>query len=245
MVLCVCGERIQVPRSALGKTGLCPACGRVISITADAATPVRSQSVVAPMPAQGARPIPEGWGFGAHAAPSPAAEAKRRFAEAVDLYFSRRYAQALSIFQVLAEEYPDNDDIRTGRDMCMTALHSQPQAGLESSTAGVSSSDNGRASGRLRDQLALPAPGEPLSESLVEDTLKRVLFEKMVSGSSDEVQLKAAELAVQVFGFGRNSAAPSSTDGTANREVGSDSEAAPEQPTVSPFAPEAPSDAPL
>ena len=245
MVLCVCGERIQVPRSALGRTGLCPACGRVISITADAATPVRSQSVVAPVPAQGARPIPEGWGFGAHATPSPAAEAKRRFAEAVDLYFSRRYAQALSIFQVLAEEYPDNEDIRTGRDMCMPALHTRPQAGLEPQTADASPADNGHSAARLRDQLALPAPGEPVSETLVEETLKRVLLEKMVSGSSDEVQLRAAELVVQVFGFGKYAAGTSSDDGTAKRGLDSNSEDSPEQTTNTTFAPEAPSDAPL
>ena len=216
MVLCVCGERIQVPRSALGKTGLCPACGRVISITADAASPVRAQSMIASPPVQAGRPIAEAWGTGApRIGAGPAAEAKRRFAEAVDLYFSRRYAQALSIFQVLAEEFPDNEDIRTGRDMCITALHTQPQTGIDSHAVdgADASSDNGRAGARLRGQLALPAPGEPITEIMVEETLKRVLIEKMLSGSSDEVQLRAAELAVQVFGIGRQAGGKAAGDG--------------------------------
>ncbi|MBN2308734.1 MAG: hypothetical protein JXR94_07165, partial [Candidatus Hydrogenedentes bacterium] len=34
ILTCDCGERMKVPRSAVGKTGVCPSCGRRIAITA-------------------------------------------------------------------------------------------------------------------------------------------------------------------------------------------------------------------
>lgn len=204
MVLCICGERIQVPRSALGRTGLCPACGRVISITADSATAIKGPVPAKPAPVQNAAPLGgASWNSGNGRANTVPSDAKRRFAEAVDLYFSQRFAQALSIFESLAEEFPDNADIISGRQMCMTALRNRQQPALEhhpGSSANLPAPLDAR-TGEPPRRLAPPT--EPIPDSVVEDTLKHVLIEKMLNGSDDRVQLRAAELAIRVFGFGK------------------------------------------
>ncbi len=205
VVLCICGERIQVPRSALGKTGLCPACGRVINITAESATPLRGQPHVSQTAGRGPKPFQQSWG-GGNGAPPPS-DAKRRFAEAVDLYFSQQYAQALSLFQSLSLEFPDNPDVSTGRTMCMNALKNGPRATLEDRRSGerqlpAPDASHGDRKGTTRSGLPLPALDEPITATMAEDAMKRVLMEKMLNGSSDEVQLRAAELAMKVFGIG-------------------------------------------
>ena len=214
MVLCVCGERIQVPRSALGRSGLCPACGRVISITASSATPAKGPVPAKPASVQNASPFQStspfqggGSSFGASwnsgngsAAP---ADAKRRFAEAVDLYFSRRYAEALSIFETLAEEFPDNADISSGKSMCMAALQNRQQLALEHQqdrNANLPVPMDGRGTGPAP---RFSPPTETIPDNVVEDTLKHVLVEKMLNGTDDRIQLRAAELAIRVFGFGK------------------------------------------
>ncbi|GMV92723.1 MAG: hypothetical protein AMXMBFR82_25010 [Candidatus Hydrogenedentota bacterium] len=204
MVLCVCGERIQVPRSALGRTGLCPACGRVISITAESATTVKGPVPAKPAPVQNAEPFANAsWNSGNGRASAVPVEAKRRFAEAVDLYFSQRYAQALSIFESLAEDFPENTDIVSGRQMCMVALRNRQQMALEhqpGSSSNLPAPIDGRAGEPVR---RLAPPTESIPDSVVEDTLKHVLVEKMLNGADDRVQLRAAELAIRVFGFGK------------------------------------------
>ena len=52
VVTCECGQRMQVPRSAVGKTGLCPTCGQSITITNDNAT-----AAPPPSAARGSRPL--------------------------------------------------------------------------------------------------------------------------------------------------------------------------------------------
>jgi len=203
MVLCVCGERIQVPRSALGRTGLCPACGRVIAITAESATTVKGPVPARPASIQNAAPGGASWNAGNGSANAVPPEAKRRFAEAVDLYFSHRYAQALSIFESLAEDYPENSDIISGRQMCTAALRNRQPLALDhqsGSSTNLPVPIDGRAGEPVR---RLAPPTESIPDSVVEDTLKHVLVEKMLNGSDDRIQLRAAELAIRVFGFGK------------------------------------------
>ncbi len=226
MVLCVCGERIQVPRSALGRTGLCPACGRVISITADSATLAKGPTPAKPAAVQQAAPFGAAWNSGnGSAAP---AEAKRRFAEAVDLYFSQKYAQALTIFETLAEEFPDNSDIVSGREMCMAALRNRQQMALEHQPNTQNQLPvplDGAGANAIR---RLSPPTEPITEDVVEDTLKHVLVEKMLNGTDDRIQLRAAELAIRVFGFGKKK--PGENDGEEKDDAKDDSETeAPEE----------------
>lgn len=241
MVLCVCGERIQVPRSALGRTGLCPACGRVISITADSATPAKGPTPAKPAPVQQAAPFGASWNSGSgNAAPT---EAKRHFAEAVDLYFSQKYAQALTIFETLADEYPDNADIVSGREMCMAALRNRQQMALEhqpNTQNQLPAPLDGAGTNAIR---RLSPPSEPIPEDVVEDTLKHVLVEKMLNGKDDRIQLRAAELAIRVFGFGKKK--PGDVDGEEKTEdtkddaepeapEGEDPDAPPEEPAKEP-----------
>lgn len=199
MVLCVCGERIQVPRSALGKTGLCPACGRSIVITAESAMPMRSPAQPrtaptgsiwnGPSQAQTAPPLP---------APSAEDDEKRRFAEAVDLYFARRYSEALAIFNALGSKHPDNPDVQMGQSICLNALRSAPPLGLEyHGAAGQLPSPNALVQTQSRAQTVLNGPAPDLNE----DVFKRFLMNKMLYGATDDVQMRAAELAARMFGY--------------------------------------------
>lgn len=171
IVKCDCGQQMQVPRSALGRRGLCPNCGRTLTITNDNARPMQPQQQAKPR---------KGF-FGAKGAwwqsrNGPSVEAKRRFAEGVDLYMAKRYAEALAIFTSLAEEFPDDPDIAAGRKQCMEALRSVPK-------------------------LAIAAGKPEAPAELDAKTVMKVLLEKMVHGTSDDIQLRAAELACRVLGL--------------------------------------------
>lgn len=201
MVVCACGERIQVPRSALGKTGLCPACGRSVEVTTANAVPIQTRG---PVPTAKASSAQSGqWSTG----PTPRAvdDTKRKFAEAVDLYFAHRYAEALTIFTTLATLHPDNPDIEMGRSMCVSALRTAPGHSLESRRhAGELPAPDSmphdfaaanRPPRRRTELLSGPVPPLDL------DVFQRFLVDKMMHGESDEIQLRAAELAAKMFGF--------------------------------------------
>jgi nitroreductase len=169
VVTCECGQRMQVPRSAVGKTGLCPTCGQSITITNDNAQAA---------PSRGSRPLnnaKQSWWQGRVA---PTEEAKRRFGEAVDLYYGGRYAEALAIFDTLAKQYPGNPDIENGRLQCMKAMRRAPAA--------------------LTGQTA---PAVDPDARLDEETVKRVILEKLLHGGSEATQLQAAELAARLLGL--------------------------------------------
>lgn len=167
VVTCQCGQRMQVPRSAVGKTGLCPSCGQSVTISNDNAAPTG--------PA-GGRPLNarQVWWNGQNAAPPE--DARRKFGEAVDLYYNARYAEALAIFNALARQFPGNPDIENGRSQCMSALR-RPRMALEHQGGAV---QNAR---------------------LDEDTVRRVVLHKMLHGASETVQLQAAELAARLLGL--------------------------------------------
>ena len=107
-------------------------------------------------------------------------DAKRRFGEAVDLYYSGRFAEALAIFNGLARDFPQNPDIQNGRIQCERALK-RPGAGR---------------------RLALEDKSEKLKDAVLDkETVKRIVLEKLVAGSSDAIQLQAAAIAAKILGM--------------------------------------------
>jgi len=118
IVTCECGQRMQAPRSAMGKRGMCPSCGRTFIISPENATVAPPRNHVL-----GAKPS---WWKGRN---DPPEDAKRRFGQAVDLYYGQHYAEALAIFNALAQEFPGNPDIENGRSRCMSALKKRPAIG--------------------------------------------------------------------------------------------------------------------
>ena len=106
---------MRVPRSALGKTGLCPACGRAIVVRADNTSPSQP----------GVVPNLTGKSGETEAAPIPANDDKARFARAVDLYAHRRYAESFVILDMLLNRYPGNPEVENARSLCLRALHSR------------------------------------------------------------------------------------------------------------------------
>ena len=165
-----CGQRMQVPRSAIGRTGLCPACGTTVRINSDNTTtagPAR----------KGMFTGGTSWWRGAGKAND---DAKRRFGEAVDLYYSGRFAEALAIFNGLARDYPGNPDIQNGRVQCERALR-HPGAGR---------------------RLALEDKTEKVKGAVLDrETVERIVLEKLVAGESEAIQLQAADIAARILGM--------------------------------------------
>lgn len=179
MVTCgTCGRRMQAPRSAIGRSGLCPFCGATVPITADSASPEP------PAPKRGLFGSGSWWrGQGQQ----PTEDAKRKFGEAVDLYYSGKYAESMAIFTDLAKVYPDNPDIQNGHAQCMRALRRPP----------------------ARRHLALEDKGARLENAVLdEDTVKRVVLEKLLAGDTESTQLQAAELACRILGMFENGKHP-------------------------------------
>lgn len=191
VVQCTCGERIQVPHSALGKAGLCPSCGATIYISKDNATPYRGTSASPSRP--GAPQQDNGWSGGVGSnAPE---EIRRRFAEGVDLYFAKRYSEALVIFNHLAAAMPHDADIQMGQTMCLNALRKISPLGLGTDRGFGQLPAPEDARDRLDNIMNGPMPTIDL------DFFKRFLFDKMLHGQGDDVQMRAAELAAKMLGF--------------------------------------------
>jgi len=159
---------MRVPRNAVGRTGQCPNCGRRIPITSEALEPKSNSRT-----GNGARNA-------AFRMPRPAAGAgeqdKQRFGQAVDLFYNRRYAEALSIFDILAREYPGNAEIESARRECLRHMKR-------------------RALGDGSERLALPPALADLDLAVV----KGIVLEKLAHGARDEVQLQAVALALQIL----------------------------------------------
>ncbi|NUM55241.1 MAG: hypothetical protein HUU46_16470 [Candidatus Hydrogenedentes bacterium] len=197
VVQCSCGERIQVPHSALGKAGLCPSCGATIYISKDNAAPYRGTSATSSRSGSSAPSSDRGWSGGGSASDAPE-DIRRRFAEGVDLYFAKRYSEALVIFNSLAAVMPHDADIQMGQTMCLGALRKISPLGIaqDGHFRGLPAPHNGNdPNDRLESILRGPTP------ALDRDFFKRFLFDKMIYGHGDEVQMRAAELAAKMFGF--------------------------------------------
>ena len=113
IVTCECGQRLRVPYSALGKTGVCVTCGRTIQImsgnTRREGFTQRGDSSVLRETQWPRRTI-------------LSEEDKQRFGKAVDLYAKQQYAEALAIFDAFLEQYPGNPEIEEARNQCLRAL---------------------------------------------------------------------------------------------------------------------------
>jgi len=180
LVTCECGQQMQVPRSALGKMGMCPTCGQTTRISSDNTSALPPRSAKNKAKAAGAARLnrPSSWSSGPSA---PREDAKQRFGLAVDHYYAGRYAQALAVFDGLAKKYPDNSEIERGCEQCLAAIHGE------------------KVSGSLPPGVTVPL----LSQSKLDgETVRRIVLEKLVNGSSDEVQLHAAEIASRLLGLG-------------------------------------------
>jgi len=167
---CQCGQRMQVPRSAIGRTGMCPSCGATLRIRADNAqveTPGQSKRGLITAESH-MRSSMNGGG--------PPENAKRRFARAVDLYCEHRHAESLAVFNELVREFPGNSDIESGRVKCMAALHRTSPLALED----LSTMDG---------------------SELNEDTVRKVVLQKLLKSPREDVQLQAAALAVKILGM--------------------------------------------
>ena len=166
---CDCGQEMAVPDNALGKKGLCPACGTEIRITKENTTPWRKR---------------RGGGLLALARSGPPAvqmakddDAARLFAEAVDLYNQRRYAEALTVLNTLQGAHPGNPHVETAQRQCALALQRSTGGGTRYAGAAISQDE--------------------LSPELV----KSVVLDKMLNAGTDEAQLQAADLAAQLLGM--------------------------------------------
>lgn len=172
LVRCTCGQEMQVPRSAFGKSGMCSSCGRTVRIGSDNTRPFVPNSPGRGAGSMGGASRTFNW----RRIAGPSEEAKQQFGKAVDLYSSHRYAEALTIFDSLAREFPDNPEIDQARRQCLRAMN----------------------------RSTLPPPAEPVptgSAKLDEQTVKQVLLAKMLNGATDSIQLQAAELAAKLLGM--------------------------------------------
>ncbi len=196
LVTCICKERIQVPCSALGRTGLCPSCGRSITITNDNAVPMNTFKYAGLADArQTFGNDPAGAGVRADVGLDPE-EANRKYGEAVDYYFVGRYAQAIVIFNQLQSRLPKDPDIACGIRLCLSALRSRPPAMMIEHT-GTEIPGIG-----FDDEEAEPeAPEQPVQQTLTAQTVCDVIMDKLLNGSTEEVQLQAAELAGRMTGL--------------------------------------------
>jgi hypothetical protein len=123
-------------------------------------------------------------------------EIRRRFAEGVDLYFAKRYSEALVIFNNLAAAMPHDADIQMGQTMCLNALRKiSPMGRLAHDGAFGRLAVTGDSHDREETVLHGPTP------TLDRDFFKRFFYDKMMHGDTDDVQVRAAELAAKMLGF--------------------------------------------
>jgi len=171
-LLCTCGQTMSVPESALGRVGLCPACGTEIAIT--------RERIEQPTPA----PLRPGGGLLSRKRSMQVTqgnenreEAWRKFATAVDLYNNRRYAEALTLLNTLQQTFPGNPHVDAAQAQCAEALREAATPRLEYA-------------------------GTPVDEAtLSEELVKSIVLKKMLHGGTEEIQLQAAELGARLLGL--------------------------------------------
>jgi hypothetical protein len=181
---------MKMPRSAIGKKGMCPTCGRTLSISSSSTSQDYVRKTERPTISSGQSTAWDGPGL------STEQDVKQAFGRAADLFCEGRYGEALVIFDALAQKYPGNPDIENAREQCLASRKKGPISlpGPEGSYS--------QDAGTLRQQ--------------VQDKL----VEKMHHGRTEAVQLKAAELLGKMLGFfehdptqGSGQAAPDHSDG--------------------------------
>ena len=155
---------------------MCPSCGRKMRISDGNTRPLSGGD----HGGTGRRPS---WRNAHWGRQDPAAreEAKRLFGRAADLYCNGQYGEALALFDELVVRFPGNPEIENAREQCLQA--------------------------RSRRPLGLPLPGgaSPAGIATDREGLRHAVMAKLVDklqhGSTDMVQLQAAELIARMHGF--------------------------------------------
>lgn len=158
---------------------MCPSCGETIKI--------RAHNTTTAAPPQSKKsgffggPVNRGSSWWRSSGAQPNEDAKRKFGEAVDLFYGGRYAESLAIFDALIKQFPGNPDIENGRQQCLAALRRpQDTLALEDNSAGYATTRQG---------------------GLDKDTVRRIVIEKMLRSPNEQVQLQAADLAARLLGM--------------------------------------------
>ena len=178
LVTCMCGERIQVPRSALGRTGLCPSCGRALKISSDNASPMQSGNAYAAPNTNVRIPAPE----------STIEDAQLTFGKAVDHYYAGEIAQALVLFSRLRALYPDREEIIRARSLCAKAIRQATPLPPQPPT-------------HLLDAPNTDEPSPDDTADLTPDSIRKFILHKMLHGETELAQIQAAELAGRMVGL--------------------------------------------
>lgn len=167
---CACGQDMLVPASALHKVGLCPSCGVEIHIDESNTRPYAP-----PRPTGGRLLSLQHQQRATQRDPDEQEKSWRRFAEAVDLYNDRHYAEALTLLNALQDEFPGNPHVQAAREQCLRALQ--------------------------RSATALQAyDGQHIEDvRLSPELVKSVVLEKMLHSKDEGVQLQAAQLAAHLL----------------------------------------------
>jgi len=178
---CACGEQMLVPESAIGRKGMCPACGADVSLDRS-----KLQRYAPPAVARerSGGLLRRNQHQKAVANNEPREESWRKFAHAVDLYNQRRYAEALTLLSALQQAYPGNASIDAAQAQCAEALReaTSPTLGYD---------------GRAVDEQVLN-----------EDLVRSVVLNKLLNGTTEAIQLQAAELAARMLGMLRPDTEP-------------------------------------
>jgi hypothetical protein len=169
---CACGQDMLVPASALHRVGLCPSCGVEIAISEGNTRPYEP-----PRPTGGRLLSLQHQQRATPRDPDQQEQSWRRFAEAVDLYNDRHYAEALTLLNALQEEFPGNPHVQAAREQCLRALQ--------------------------RSATALQVyDGQQIEDiRLSPELVKSVVLEKMLHSKDEAVQLQAAQLAAHLLGM--------------------------------------------
>jgi tetratricopeptide (TPR) repeat protein len=181
IVTCECGQRLRVPYSALGKTGVCVTCGRTIQIMSGN---TRREG----FNQRGETSVLRDSQWARRAVLSE--DDRQRFGKAVDLFAKQQYAEALAIFDSFLEQFPGNSDIEEARNQCLRALKN-PRLGSPQETP-----------------PKLPGTSDARLDA---DSVKRVVLEKMLYDPSAANQLEAARIACQILGLFGNGSTTSNT----------------------------------
>ena len=166
---------MSVPETAIGRNGLCPGCGAEIAITRE-----RLRDTALAQQAQrrtGGGLLSQRHALQVAQNNEHREEAWRKFAVAVDLYNNKRYAEALTLLNTLEQTFPGNPNIGAAQEQCAEALKEAAAPTLQ-------------------------YEGAPVDDStLTPELVKSIILKKMLHGGTEDIQLKAAELAARVVGL--------------------------------------------
>lgn len=212
IVACPCGQRMQVARSAFGKLGVCPKCGMKIRVGANGLEPLALPAPGAPAPGPSPQFVPphqERQPFqdrrpGVVPPSMESDNVKRKFGEAVDLFYRAHYAEALGILDGLIKDCPGNLQVEAARVRCMDALKSAGSEHTPEKDATPSPEP---------EHAPQPAQAAAATTELTVEAVRTTVLALMQHGTTDAIRLQAAELAWRILNTSGEQAAPAETKG--------------------------------